>query len=386
MSNIIDYIAWRGDVPFSISQFNEVDALILSQLSYLNMKDIVSKDFLHPVSLKEAAKKFKNAPDFEARSNLGAMISPLSVQLLQDAGESVRFGNMGVCGYRYTLDETRGEQFCAVTFLYEGKGIKWNTTLSRKLHSFPPSNEHFAFVSYRGTDDTIVGWKEDFNMAVSSTVPSQLSAASYLAEAMQSIRHNRFCVGGHSKGGNLAVYAAAMSEDNAKKRLCAVYNMDGPGFDEERLSSVQFQSVLPVLRSYYPQFSIVGMIFYHAGETAAVISDASLIMQHDPFSWQVKRDVFIQATNFDWGSATFHTTINTWLSSVSAAEREAFVETLFKVIEATGAKTNSELESSWFTAAPRAIKALALIKPETRDQVIRMVQALLPAIKKGFSR
>lgn len=223
-------------------------------------------------------------------------------------------------------------------------------------------------------------------MAAVDTVPSQLSAAAYLKEAMEALRHSRFCTGGHSKGGNLAVYAAAMQESKAARRLDVVYNMDGPGFPARRLETPQFKAITPFVKSYYPQFSIVGMIFSHAGEENIVESDASLIMQHDPFSWGAGAHSFNTAPAFDRGIEAFHKTVNTWLSSVDETDRAAFVETLFKVIEATGAKTNSELETSWLISARRAIKALAGIKAETREQVMRMMQALLPAVKKGLSR
>lgn len=436
MPNIIDYIRWRGDVPFDTSPFNEVDALILSQLSYMDMGGIVPEDFCAPMMLSAVASAFKAADDYDRRCDMGALINELSVQLLDEAGSSARFGNMGVCGYRYTLDEERGEQFCAVTFLYsesaagmphgacgssndvspasslrllpscvareaisrnDGGGSlknRFGSYLAARLlpHKAVQKTDAVkddggrAFVSYRGTDDTIVGWKEDFNMAVLDTVPSQLSAAAYLSEAMEALPHKRFCTGGHSKGGNLAVHAAAMLEGKTAQRLNFVYNMDGPGFPDSRLDTPQFKAIIPRIKSFYPQFSIIGMIFSHAGDAAIVESDASLLMQHDPFSWKVEARSFVTASSFDRGSEAFHKTVNAWLSSVSEADRAAFVETLFKVIEATGARTNSELESSWFTSAPRAIKALAGIKAETREQVMRMIQALFPAVKNGILR
>lgn len=358
MSNILDYIEWRGDVPLSVSSFNEVDALILSQLSYMDMGGLASGDFRHRVTLSVVAEKFKASSDYERRSNMGAVINSLSVQLLDAAGLSRRFGNMEVCGYRNDIDEERGEQFCAVTFL--------------------TSFTH-AFIAYRGTDDTIVGWKEDFNLAVLDTVPSQSSALLYLTEAMSTLRHRHFDIGGHSKGGNLAVYAAAMLEGKARHRLNAVYNMDGPGFTESRLASPQFQAVLPLLKQYYPKFSIVGMIFSHAGDINIVESDAALLMQHDPFSWVLGPHGFTKAEALEKGSTAFHSTVNTWLSSVNENSRAAFVETLFSVIEATGSKTNSELETSWLTSTPRIIKALAAIDSATREEVLRTVQALFRA-------
>ena len=152
MANIIDYIAWRGDLPFSVVPFNDIDSLILCQISYLDFSGIVNENFKNCVTLKDAAERFRNAKDFSKRRKVGAMINSLTADLLFAAAASRRFGNVKVCGYTTRFDPKKEEQFSAMTFL---------------------TGDKYAFVAFRGTDDTIIGWKEDFNMGVLKTVPKR---------------------------------------------------------------------------------------------------------------------------------------------------------------------------------------------------------------------
>lgn len=366
MANLIDYVAWRGDIPFSVDPFNDVDALVLCQISYLDAGGLLSAGFREARTLSEFADAFRSAKDFQRRSDTGAMINKLSVQLLFDAGTSKRFGRMKVCGYRTRLDTQKEEQFSAVTYL---------------------TGDKYAFTAFRGTDDTIVGWKEDFNMGVLETVPAQTDAVKYLTDAMKHI-HAKFRIGGHSKGGNLAVYAGAEAEPRLKNRIVQIYNNDGPGFRDETIATPEFQSVIPKLHSFYPQFSIVGMLFSHAGAYSVVESEQTGIMQHDPFSWHLTRSGFVTLPGFDAGSERFHKTFNTWFKELPDDQRAKFVETLFKVLQATDARTNSELESNWLRSSAKIISALAKLDSESRGNVIETMQLLfriasrnLPAIQ-----
>jgi hypothetical protein len=362
MANLIDYIAWRGDISLDREPFNDVDALVLCQISYLDIGGLLSAGFKDTVTLSELAETFRLSEDFSRRSDTGAMINKLSVQLLLDAGASKRYGLMKVCGYKTRLDLEKEEQFSAVTYL---------------------TGDKYAFAAFRGTDDTIIGWKEDFNMAVLETVPAQTDAVGYLSEAMLHI-HAKFRTGGHSKGGNLAVYAGAKISPKLKKRIVQIYNNDGPGFREEAVISQEFQSVIPKLRSFYPQFSIVGMLFSHAGEYTVVESEQTGIMQHDPFSWHLTRSGFVSLPGFDAGSERFYKTFNTWFKELSDEHRAKFVETLFKVLQATDARTNSELESNWLHSSAKILSALANLDSESRENVIQTVQLLFQIARRNM--
>ena len=248
------------------------------------------------------------------------------------------------------------------------------------------------FIAYRGTDDTIVGWKEDFNLAILDEVPAQKDAVKYLDKAM-SVLKGSFVVGGHSKGGNLAVYACSKACEAEKKRIELIYNMDGPGFSKKRLHSQEFYSVIPKVRSYYPHFSIVGMLFDHAGTYSVVESDESGIMQHDPFSWHLLGCRYVVLDGFDDTSRFFHDTFNTWISQMPPEQRETFVETLFSIIQATDARTNSEIEQNIVENSVKIIRAIHGLDPELKDGLYKTLKMLfhiahkrLPTFAELFER
>ena len=363
--DLIDYVEWRGDLPFSKVGFCDVDALVLCQLSYLNFDGLLSSDFSNKISLEDLWQSFKSSEDFEKRSDLGALISRQTVRLLEVCAASKRFGKICASGYISKIDLQNEEQFSALAF-FEGA-----------FNSNP-------FVAFRGTDDTIVGWKEDFNLAIEEAVPAQRDALAYLQGAAKKTR-GKILVGVHSKGGNLAVYAAAFAEQKCKKRIQRVFNFDGPGFRQEIIEDARLREILPLLHSYYPKLSIVGMLFRRAGEYSVVDSQAQGLMQHEPFSWQVMPRGFKTLEGFENASDIFHKTFNEWLEGISKEKRSLVVETLFKVITAGGAKTNSDLGKDWFKQAGAIVKAASELDKETRDEMFKLVQRLFELAAKNIS-
>ena len=208
MAGMLDYVRWRGDLPFTVSPPNEVDALIFSTLSYITFR---GRAEIHPeeeISLHDAAEEFfsfPEPPDYVRGSG--------DLDLFKAAGESVRFGTVGVTEYRTKFIEERDTQFAAVTFLL---------------------NDGSLFISFRGTDNTLVGWKEDFSMSFRSVIPSQALAKQYLQDVLMT-HSGPVRVSGHSKGGNVAVYAVSQSAPVIRDRVLEVYNQEGPGFSAEFL-------------------------------------------------------------------------------------------------------------------------------------------------------
>lgn len=356
-SDICDYIDWRGDLSFEFSPFNDIDALIFCQLSYLNFTDLAPSELNSSIKLSELAHLYFASKDFEKRSDLGMLIDPRSNELLKKAGESVRFKDVGVCGFKCEYDSAKEEQFSAVTFvLNEGSFL----------------DKQQVFVAFRGTDDTIVGWKEDFNLAFMEEVPAQTDSLAYLEKACAEFKKAEIITGGHSKGGNLAIYASANLNEKSKKNLSLIYNFDGPGFSQACLDSNEFFSVKSKICSVYPQFSIIGMLFHHYEPCSIVISDEKLVMQHNPFSWFVKGSSFEVKTEFDSGSEIFFKSFNKWFEEIRPEMRQQFVETLFGLLESTNAITNSDLSHEKLKNTGRIIKAFANLDKEIRDDAIKL--------------
>ncbi|WP_407426989.1 Mbeg1-like protein [Treponema sp.] len=358
LSTIIDYIDWRGDLSFSISPLNEIDALIFCQLSYMNFSNLIPETFDSSIKLSELSKIFFGSSDFETRSDLGMLIDKRTNGLLKKCGQSNRFKDVEVTGFVSEYSREIEKQFSAVSFIINSSSILEKQTV---------------FTAFRGTDDTIIGWKEDFNLAFMDEVPAQKEALNYLENAAASFKKAELFTGGHSKGGNLAVFAAANLCDKAKNRLRLVYNFDGPGFSQEVLDSDSFFSVKAKICSVYPQFSIVGMLFHHYDSYKTVLSSEKLLMQHNPFSWFVKGTDFEQKEELDSGSEIFFTSFNKWFESLLPSQREQFVETVFGLLDSTDAVTNSDLKGDALKNTGKILKAFATLDSAIRDEAVKIV-------------
>lgn len=345
MANIEDYIKWRGDLPFEQSPFCRVDALVLCQISYLNFDRLLPDyDFGVEMKLSELAEIFENSRDFKKRSETGLLINRKTAPFFLQVARTRRFENIRITGYVSKIDLTIEEQFAAASY---------------KLP------DRTNFICFRGTDDSIVGWKEDFNLATEKEVPAQKDAVEYLEKAAKNLK-GKIRIGGHSKGGNLAMYASAVVDKKISERILCIYNNDGPGFYEARVKSPEFVRIAEKVESCYPQFSIVGMLFQHIGKQIFVESDEIGVMQHDPFSWHIMGKDFVILENNDYGSKFFHNTFNEWISKLEPARREIFVDTVFKIIESTDAKTNTELELNFARNSVKVLKAINKLDPEMR--------------------
>ena len=358
MADFFDYLDWRGDVPFTAMPLNSVDALLLCQLSYLNFSGIVPHEFRDALTLAEAARRFDAAARLDScRADMGALINGRTPELLQCAAASPRFSALRLLGFADKIDVHQEEQFSALTAVLP---------------------DGAAFVAFRGTDDTIVGWKEDFNLGFMTEIPAQKDAAAYLEAASAALPECRHIyAGGHSKGGNLALYAAVFCPERTQARMDRVFSFDAPGLTSESTSCAAFSRVSGKIAAFYPQLSIVGMLFEHPEKFTVVKSDGIALRQHDPFTWQVKGAGFEIMEDLEQMSLFVNRTVNAWIASLSAAKRRTFVEALFDVLGSSGASTNSELQRHWFRTATSSARALLDMEPAVRKEVLGTLRRLL---------
>ncbi len=316
MADILDYLAWRGDIEFTQMPVNPVDALIFSTLSYIDFKDIVPDNPLQSISLQEAAVGLFSLTDPVSRTRVKK-----DLELLKAVAESARFDNIRMTFYRSILIPEEDTQFAAVTiFLEDGS----------------------AYIAFRGTDSTLTGWKEDFNMSFQPSIPAQHLALEYLQQ-FANAHPIPIWMGGHSKGGNLAVYAAAKCGDILQRRIVEVYSQDGPGFSETMMSDPGYHAILPKVRSYVPQSSVIGMLLEHKEPYTIIKSNQIGIMQHDPYSWQVLGANFLQVEELTADSRFLDRTFKNWLAAMSNEERSEFFDTVFELLESTGAERAGEI-------------------------------------------
>lgn len=363
MATMSDYLTWRGDIPFSVCPFNELDALILCQLSYADFDGIIPHDFDAGITLAAAAAAYHTRSAAGTKEAWGVFINPLTAQLLAQAGQSERFGGIVLKGFIDEVDIKAQKQFAAYTAMLEKKQY---------------------CVVFRGTDDSLIGWKEDFLLTFTHPIAAQQAAADYVVQAAAALR-GTFFVAGHSKGGNLAVYAGAAVEKAIQKRIRTIFCYDGPGFHFDMQSNTHFQAIIPKIASFIPQSSVVGILLSYPPQYTIVHSDAPKgILQHDLFSWQVERDRFITCTERTKESIFIERTVTTWLSHVELSYRAEFVNTLFDVVYATGAATLTQFNEARLMNFIRIIKELRTVKAETKKDLIAVIAYCLQAARLHF--
>lgn len=305
MADLFDYLRWRGDIPFSQVPPTPVDALIFSTLAYVSFKDIVPETPSRQVPLSDAADRLLADPDSEKKCRVKA-----DLELLKAASGCPRFAEAGLSFYQDVFIPAEDTQFAAMTYLL---------------------SDGSAFLAFRGTDNTLVGWKEDFNMTFQQSIPAQRLALEYLrryAEAGSAPLR----LGGHSKGGNLAVYAAARSEKAVQERIAAVYNQDGPGFTEGMMVDPGYLAIVPKVHTYVPQSSVIGMLLEHEEPYLIIKSKQIGLMQHDPYSWEVMGGNFSPVEAFTADSRFLDRTFKDWLAGMSPQERNQFFDTVFELL------------------------------------------------------
>ncbi len=353
MGNILDYLEWRGDLSFEVSPFNEVDNLIFSWMSYVELKKIVPEHMNLWVSLKEAAELYGRTRNLDAEKKI-VSFTKTAPNLFVQMGKTKRYQDVKLGFYKSRTDLKQEEQFAAVT-----------VQISPEL----------VFVTYRGTDHSLVGWKEDFNMAYLEQVPSQLEALSYLTEVAKNWK-GRILLGGHSKGGNLAMYAGVHAAEEIQERIEGIYNNDGPGFSPAMMENLVYRKMLPKIYTYVPQSSIVGMLLEHAESYRIVKSSQKGIWQHDALSWEVKGNHFVELESTTLTSQFTDATLTSWLATMDNAQREEFVDLLFSVLDATGARTLTDLTSSALKNVSVILKTIGKLTKEEKGRLMSVISQL----------
>lgn len=348
--NIFDYLTWRGDVPFSIDPFNEVDNLVLCQLAYTDFGDVLEAGESCP--LCEVARRFFakhtreeiiNTPSFYARAPL----------LMEGMVAGARFQDLYIKNYINIVDHQQTAQISATTFL--------------------PGDGH-AFVAFRGTDNTLVGWKEDLALGYQVETYGQKRAVAYLEEAASQTDLPLY-VGGHSKGGNFAIYAASFCDPEIQKRILRVFSNDGPGFREEITAREDYHRILPRVTQIVPEESVFGMLLTHLTEPKVIRSDASGIMQHDCLSWQVEKNVFVPGTLSE-KSLIIKRAMSEWIREMDDDSRKFLSNTLFSVLEATGESTIYGVVNSKLKVTEALMNSLSELPREERNALLSWIGVL----------
>ena len=344
MANINEYLDWRGDIPIN-DEFgiNEIDNMIFARISYLLFDKIEFEDEETIESVSNKMKNFKNE-EFNYNGDK---------ELITKLGKSRRFKDLIVTEYEKNNDVEAERQFSAITI-----------HISKKL----------MYLSFEGTDGTILGWKEDFNMAFMKNVASQISAKEYLEKIANKYKNKKIILGGHSKGGNVAIYAAVTTLQNIQERIVRVVNYDGPGFDQEFIKSIRNKEMLNKVFTYIPQDSIIGRILEHEEGYEVVKSTQKGIYQHDIYSWQVLGKQMVKLKEASKSSEVINETMKTWLKNTTVEQRRLFFDAVFDIFNSTSASKFSEISATWKTSMPILFERYKELSEEDRKNMMDMIK------------
>lgn len=350
MENMLTYVEKYKDTDFTQMPFCAIDSLILSQISYYNYSKspFVRTEFGMPL-----ATYFQNC-DVEKILNHTITVEGDRV-LIEALKLGGRHGNLRASNYIDVIDDKHEIQFSAITFEL--------------------GNDEY-YIAFRGTDNTVTGWKEDLNLSYLDVVPAQKAALQYAMNMFGEFAGN-FYIGGHSKGGNLAVYAAMNLPEPYKNRLLEVYDFDGPGFMEEVYQTKEYQEIRPLIRKYVPQSSIVGVMWERDDNYIVVHSEERGMMQHDPFSWSICEKEFVLEDEVDVSSRYMKRTLERWLEEFSFEEREQLIDVIFDVIFDSGINQFYELSEELFQKIHLMIEGIKDMTEEDRKLVRSAVKQLL---------
>ena len=355
MGNIMDYISWRGDLSFAQSPFNEVDNLILACFSYVNLDGIPAVSGKKGIELKKLVKEFKKLHTIKELEADKSFIR-LAPFMMFEMAKSVRFGNCVIRNYVNEIVTEAEQQFSAVEIVLD---------------------DGTSYISFRGTDDTIIGWKEDFNLST-GVVPAQERAVEYM-QRISDKASGMLRVGGHSKGGNLAIYGSVMCK-SVHDKILEIYSNDGPGFSKEFQESPETAEMMPKIIRIIPEYSIIGTLLEHEKQPIIVASTSRGLLQHDGFSWEVQGPGLVRRDSLNKTALRFIEILHKWIDGMDTEQKRLLIEDLFATLQASGYENLSEVQSGGLKSLAAMVKRLDKFAPESRG----MMQELLTAICGGW--
>lgn len=356
MKNMLDYIKEFGHVSFEERAFSEIDALVLTELEYLPLEKVVpsdenGEDF---VTVKEIAEYMQEHKQ-ELFDENPMMITQERHEVSQVIADAPRFQSLKFFGVVSEWDKDTTKQFAAVTVEVE------------------PS---VRLVVFRGTDETLIGWKEDFLMTYSPLVAAQTDAKEYLAK-QASLWGGDLMISGHSKGGNLAIYAAATQVEDVQLRIVDIFCFDSPGLYRSVLETKGYQNIVPLAMRYIPQDSLVGLMLESEVPYVIVKSNATGAMQHSAMTWEIEDGQFIKMEKLTKNSQLNDQTFKKWTESVSDEELELFWNVFFELLFSVGIDTVNDLYGQFMHYVQEFLKAAGNMDEEKRELLTRIALLLV---------
>ena len=361
MSTIFDYLDYVAYDSIYDRPFKELDVLALTELTYLPFDRIVPQgDTTNiEVRLSDAAELVDRTTDF--------IVTDQHLQLVDVLATSKRFKNVKLLNYVDEYDPDVQKQFAAMTY---------RLTMDVYL------------IVFRGTDDTLIGWKEDFHMTYMDHVPSQRRAASYLQHVMKEFPKGRFMVAGHSKGGNLAAYACSYLPDHLFERVDAIYCYDAPGLNKAIIETEGYQRIAHLVHRFVPQGSIVGMML-EVPESSTIVKSRAFggFAQHDAFTWMVEKDGFVTLDQTSPDSQQMDQTLKQWVQEVPDSQLKKFFDTFFGLfLDAGVTSINDLMNLKNFSKIKDIFQNTQDLDPTEREMLERLAKQLIDTRVKAWKK
>ena len=355
MGNLITYVQQYEAQTFQEKLVTDIDILVLTEIAYLPFDEIVSSSFEEKtaISLNQLGKEFETIKEKEHKNN-PFMITKERIQLLDVVSKSPRFKDVKVFGFMNDIDDELTKQFAAVCYQWE---------------------EESRWIIFRGTDESLTGWKEDFMMTYSDLIPAQTDAIEYLRKQAE-LFSGSLNISGHSKGGNLSLYASAMQEETVQDRIKQIYCWDAPGVHRSILGTEGYQRVVSKAKRYIPQDSIVGLMLESQVPYHIIESQGSGISQHSALMWNIEEDHFVELTELSRNSQLTDQTFKQWTEVVSDEDLKLFFDTFFELIFEMGVETVNDVYYNFRMYMRQFFEKTYQMDTEKREILLRVGRLL----------
>lgn len=350
MSDIFDYIEKYKNTSFLELNLTEVDNVIFSRLSYLELNDYEGK------TLKEIAELY-NFTDKDD-NKIFAKTTIKTEELLEAVANTKRYENVSLINFKEIASVDYATAFYGCVFrLYDGK----------------------SFVSFRGTDDKIMSFYEDAELAYSFPIPSQVAALHYIRFITEKFDDN-FYIGGHSKGGNLALFSYVFLDNELKNRIIKVYNDDGPGFPNELAKILITPDIAHKVFTIVPESSIVGRMLETGDDFIIIKSDAIGASQHNIFTWIVEDDKFVRAERFSLLSELMEDTLTESLGTVSSDDIKNAAQTIYKIAVKCGIESTDDINISNLKSILSTLMEISKTEKDGSSDISLMIKTLIKSL------
>ena len=355
MGNLITYVQQYEAQTFQEKLVTDIDILVLTEIAYLPFDEIVSSSFEEKaaISLNQLGKEFEIIKEKEHENN-PFMITKERIQLLDVVSKSQRYKDIKVFGFMNDIDDELTKQFAAVCYQWE---------------------EESRWIIFRGTDESLTGWKEDFMMTYSDLIPAQTDAIEYLRKQAE-LFSGSLNISGHSKGGNLSLYASAMQEEDIQHRIQQIYCWDAPGVHRSILGTEGYQRVVSKAKRYIPQDSIVGLMLESQVPYHIIESQGSGISQHSALMWNIEDDHFVELTELTRNSQLTDQTFKQWTEVVSDEDLKLFFDTFFELFFEMGVETVNDVYYNFRIYMQKFFEKAYQMDTEKREILLRVGRLL----------